>query len=181
MPKFALLVAAPPPSGIPGHMVIGIDASDGTGLYTLTNAGVVTYYATVDAAEALADAAEAAAVATASSDATTKANAAQAAAEATAASDATTKANAAQAAAIAACVQLTGDQGPITGVKEFTTPKTQATTFAALPSAVTVGAGARGFITDGSTTLILGIGLPAAGGGANSVPVYSDGAQWVVG
>lgn len=49
-----------------------------------------------------ADAAEAAAIAAAATDATTKANAAQATAISTAATDATTKANAAQAAAIAA-------------------------------------------------------------------------------
>lgn len=48
------------------------------------------------AAQGYADAAEAAAVATASTDATTKANAAQAAAEATASADATFKANAAE-------------------------------------------------------------------------------------
>jgi len=56
--------------------------------------------ASFDAAGA-ASAAQAAAIAAAASDATTKANAAQAAAIASAASDATTKANAAQAAAIA--------------------------------------------------------------------------------
>lgn len=50
-------------------------------------------------AEEKASAAQAAAIASAATDATTKANAAQAAAEATAAADATTKANAAQAAA----------------------------------------------------------------------------------
>jgi hypothetical protein len=53
---------------------------------------------TVEGAQAKADAAQAAAEATASADATAKAAAAQAAAEATAAADATTKANAAQAA-----------------------------------------------------------------------------------
>jgi len=58
-----------------------------------------TQIATTAFAKAEADAAQAAAEATAASDATTKANAAQSAAEATAASDATTKANAAQAAA----------------------------------------------------------------------------------
>ena len=58
-----------------------------------------TQIATTAFAKAEADAAQAAAEATAASDATTKANAAQAAAEATAAGDATTKANAAQAAA----------------------------------------------------------------------------------
>lgn len=59
--------------------------------------------------------------------------------------------------------------------------KTLVTTVASLPSAATAGIGARAFITDGSTTLILGLGLTAAGGGANKVPVYSDGTNWIVG
>ena len=58
-----------------------------------------TQIATTAFAKAEADAAQAAAEATAASDATSKANAAQAAAEATASADATSKANAAQAAA----------------------------------------------------------------------------------
>jgi len=58
-----------------------------------------TQIATTAFAKAEADAAQAAAEATAASDATTKANAAQSAATTAAASDATTKANAAQAAA----------------------------------------------------------------------------------
>lgn len=41
--------------------------------------------------------------------------------------------------------------------------------------------GARAFVSDGSTTIILGLGLTAIGGGANKVPVYYDGATWKVG
>lgn len=52
---------------------------------------------------------------------------------------------------------------------------------ASLPSASVAGAGATAFVTDGSTTLILGLGLAVAGGGANKVPVYSDGTNWIVG
>lgn len=54
-------------------------------------------------------------------------------------------------------------------------------TVAGLPSASTSGAGATAFVTDASTTLILGLGGTVAGGGANKVPVYSDGTNWVYG
>lgn len=50
--------------------------------------------------------------------------------------------------------------------------------FAALPSASAAGAGARGYVNDGNATLLLGLGNPAAGGGANKNPVYSDGTTW---
>lgn len=50
-----------------------------------------------------------------------------------------------------------------------------------LPSAATAGAGTTAFVTDGSTTVILGLGLTVVGGGSNKVPVYSDGTNWIVG
>lgn len=50
-----------------------------------------------------------------------------------------------------------------------------------LPSAATSGAGAVTFVTDANTTIILGIGTTVVGGGANKVPVYSDGANWIIG
>ncbi len=50
-----------------------------------------------------------------------------------------------------------------------------------LPSAATVGAGARSFVTDASTTLPLSLGLTVIGLGTNKVPVYSDGTNWKVG
>ena len=55
------------------------------------------------------------------------------------------------------------------------------TTFANLPANTLPGT--RGWINDGSTTLTLGIGAAAVGGGANFVPVYYDGVQakWVIG
>lgn len=59
--------------------------------------------------------------------------------------------------------------------------KTVSTVVASLPAAATAGAGARAFVTDGSTTVILGLGLTVTGGGANKVPVYSDGTNWIVG
>lgn len=52
------------------------------------------------------------------------------------------------------------------------------TTFASLPSAATAGAGARAFITD---CTVATYNTAAAGGGANKVPVFSDGAAWKVG
>jgi hypothetical protein len=54
-----------------------------------------------------------------------------------------------------------------------TTPRT----YAQLPTAVG-NAGARAFITDGSSTTFA---ATVAGGGANKVPVYSDGTVWKVG
>ena len=47
-----------------------------------------------------------------------------------------------------------------------------------LPSASSVGAGARAFVTDASATTFAST---VTGGGANSVPVYSDGANWKIG
>ena len=47
-----------------------------------------------------------------------------------------------------------------------------------LPSASTVGAGARSFVTDATATTFASI---VAGGGANGVPVYSDGTNWRIG
>ena len=49
--------------------------------------------------------------------------------------------------------------------------------FDQLPNAVG-NAGARAFITDGSTTTFA---ATVAGAGANKVPVYSDGTVWKVG
>jgi len=56
--------------------------------------------------------------------------------------------------------------------------KTPATTYSGLGSAATAGAGARGFITDCTTTTFL---ATAAGGGSNAVPVVSNGTNWLVG
>lgn len=54
-------------------------------------------------------------------------------------------------------------------------------TVANLPSATTAGAGATAFVTDANTTFVLGLGVAVVGGGANKVPVYSDGTNWIVG
>ena len=56
--------------------------------------------------------------------------------------------------------------------------KTPSLTVATLPSASTVGAGARAFVTDASATTFMSI---VSGGGANKVPVVSDGTNWLIG
>jgi len=51
-------------------------------------------------------------------------------------------------------------------------------TVATLPSAVTSGMGARSFVSDASATTFAS---NVVGGGANKVPVYSDGTNWKIG
>jgi hypothetical protein len=51
-------------------------------------------------------------------------------------------------------------------------------TVATLPAAATAGAGARAFVSDASATTFASI---VAAGGANNVPVYSDGTNWRIG
>lgn len=51
-------------------------------------------------------------------------------------------------------------------------------TVAELPSAALYGAGTRGFVTDANSTTFLST---VAGGGANKVPVVSDGTNWLIG
>lgn len=59
----------------------------------------------------------------------------------------------------------------------ITDPKTVAT----LTVAATAGAGPRSFVNDASATMAAGIGTVVAGGGTNKVPVYCDGANWLIG
>ena len=56
--------------------------------------------------------------------------------------------------------------------------KTTPVTVSALPSASTAGAGARAFVTDANSTTF---NAPAAGGGANNMPVFSNGTGWFIG
>ena len=63
--------------------------------------------------------------------------------------------------------------GAVTCASVQTTP----VTYVQLPAAVG-NAGARAFITDGSTTTF---NATVAGGGANKVPIFSDGTVWKVG
>jgi hypothetical protein len=51
-------------------------------------------------------------------------------------------------------------------------------TVAALVAAATAGAGARAVVTDANATTFHSI---VAGGGANVVPVFSDGTNWRIG
>jgi hypothetical protein len=51
-------------------------------------------------------------------------------------------------------------------------------TVGTLPAAATAGAGARAFVTDANATTFASI---VAAGGANGVPVYSDGTNWRIG
>lgn len=65
-----------------------------------------------------------------------------------------------------------------TGSARLFVPVTGSTTVAGLPSASTAGAGARAFVTDANATTFLST---VAGGGANKVPVVSDGTNWLIG
>ena len=58
--------------------------------------------------------------------------------------------------------------------------KTTPVLVAELVPAATAGAGARHAVTDSNNTL-LGIGLTVVGGGANTVPVFSNGTNWLIG
>ena len=73
-------------------------------------------------------------------------------------------------------VKVTGSAGTGPGVVV-----TNSTVVASLPAAATAGAGARAFVTNASMSMALGIGTVVAGGGANAVPVYSDGTNWLIG
>jgi len=74
--------------------------------------------------------------------------------------------------------QVLTSNGPSAAVSWSNPAKTPATTYSGLGSASTAGAGARGFITDCTTTTFL---ATAAGGGSNPVPVVSNGTNWLVG
>jgi len=56
--------------------------------------------------------------------------------------------------------------------------RTTATTVSGLPTAAAAGAGARAFVTDANSTTF---NAAAASGGANAVPVFSNGTAWFIG
>lgn len=56
--------------------------------------------------------------------------------------------------------------------------KVSAVAVAALPSAATAGAGARATVSDANATTFNSV---VAGGGANTLPVFSDGSAWRIG
>jgi hypothetical protein len=64
------------------------------------------------------------------------------------------------------------------GVEGNIIPPTTLYTVADLPSAATSGTGARAFVSDANATTFAST---VAGGGANPVPVYSDGTNWKIG
>jgi hypothetical protein len=63
-------------------------------------------------------------------------------------------------------------------VSSTSIPPTTVYTVATLPSAATAGVGARSFVSNATVTTFASI---VAGGGANQVPVYSDGTNWRIG
>lgn len=71
-----------------------------------------------------------------------------------------------------------GPQAAGTGTLRPLYLSTGSTTVANLASASAVGAGARAFVTDANATTFLST---VAGGGANKVPVVSDGTNWLIG
>jgi hypothetical protein len=71
-----------------------------------------------------------------------------------------------------------GTQAAGTGTRRPLIVQHHQTTVAALPAAATVGAGSRCHVSDALGPVF---GTAVAGGGAVSVPVYSDGAAWIVG
>lgn len=58
------------------------------------------------------------------------------------------------------------------------TRRTRPATVATLPAAAAVNKGARALVTDATVTTFAS---NVVGGGANTVPVYSDGANWKIG
>ncbi len=51
-------------------------------------------------------------------------------------------------------------------------------TVSTLPSATSVGAGIRSFVSDATATTFASI---VVGGGSNTVPIYCDGSNWLIG
>jgi len=76
----------------------------------------------------------------------------------------------------AGIVKVAGTSGTGPGVVV-----TNSTVVGSLPAAATAGAGAFAFVTDATVSMTLGVGTAVVGGGANKVPVYSDGASWLIG
>lgn len=72
----------------------------------------------------------------------------------------------------------TPSTGKFSSVESTSYVKSASTVVASLPAAGTAGAGARHFVTDATATTFLST---VAGGGANKVPVVSDGTNWLIG
>lgn len=72
----------------------------------------------------------------------------------------------------------TPSTGKFTTVEATSTVKTGSMAVGALPAAGTAGAGARAYVTDATSATFMAL---AVGGGANKVPVVSDGTNWYIG
>lgn len=72
----------------------------------------------------------------------------------------------------------TPSTGKFSSLESTSYVKSASTVVASLPAAGTVGAGSRHFVTDATATTFLST---VAGGGANKVPVVSDGTNWLIG
>jgi hypothetical protein len=75
-------------------------------------------------------------------------------------------------------IATTGDIVATAGTVQGVMVKTQAVAVASLIAAATAGAGARSFVTDATVTTFAST---VVGGGANAVPVVSDGTNWIIG
>ena len=73
-----------------------------------------------------------------------------------------------------------GTSSPAAKLDVDGTLKSTVYTVATLPVAATT-AGQRSFVSDATATHAAGIGTTVTGGGANFVPVYSDGTNWIIG
>lgn len=71
-----------------------------------------------------------------------------------------------------------GTNAPTTTVHSTGPVRTGGYTVDTLPSAAAVGAGSRAFVTDATAATF---GSAAVGGGANAVPVWSNGSIWLIG
>lgn len=67
------------------------------------------------------------------------------------------------------------------GALFVSTARVEPKTVATLTAAATAGEGAHSYVTDANTTYLLGAGTTVVGGGANRVPVFSDGTNWRIG
>ncbi len=71
--------------------------------------------------------------------------------------------------------------GDVRGHSQLLNSMTIVTTVMGLPPATSVGP-MRAFVTDSALTALGNLGIPVAGGGVNTVPVWTDGATgWFIG
>jgi hypothetical protein len=73
---------------------------------------------------------------------------------------------------------VAGTLGAYSGIIGGNVVRTTATTVSGLPTAAAAGAGARAFVTDANSNTF---NAAAASGGANAVPVFSNGTAWFIG